>query len=53
MEPSHVLRAMGVSNENAYGAIRFSLGKYTKEEEINLAIERISETIKNQGISNF
>lgn len=45
MEPSHVLKAMGISTENAYGAIRFSLGKYTTEEEINLAIEKVTEAI--------
>ncbi|MDQ3190764.1 MAG: IscS subfamily cysteine desulfurase [Bacteroidota bacterium] len=49
MEPSHVLKAMGVSTENAYGAIRFSLGKYTTEEQINLAIETITEEIVKKG----
>lgn len=34
MEPSHVLRAMGISDELAYASIRFSLGRFTSKEEI-------------------
>ncbi len=33
-QPSHVLKAMGLSDEDSYASIRFSLGKYTVEEEI-------------------
>lgn len=40
-EPSHVLRAMGLSDADAYSSIRFSLGKYTTDEEINYTIEKI------------
>ncbi|HET6244431.1 MAG: IscS subfamily cysteine desulfurase [Bacteroidetes bacterium] len=45
IEPSHVLKAMGLSNEKAYSSIRFSLGKYTTEQEINKLIEKMSAVI--------
>lgn len=41
MEPSYVLKAMGVSDELAYGSIRFSLGKFTTGEEIDFVIETL------------
>lgn len=34
LEPSHVLLAMGLSHEQAHGSLRFSLGKWTTEDEI-------------------
>jgi len=45
-EPSHVLKAMGLSEEDAYSSVRFSLGKYTTEIEINEAIETVSGAVK-------
>jgi cysteine desulfurase len=47
LEPSYVLKALGLDNELAHGSIRFSLGRYTTEEEIDYAINRISKTIIN------
>ena len=41
LEPSHVLRAMGVPFTAAHGSIRFSLSRYNTEKEIDYAIEKI------------
>ena len=41
LEPSHVLLAMGLHHEQAHGSLRFTLGKWTTEEEI----ERVLETL--------
>ena len=46
LEPSHVLRAIGVSDELAHASIRFGLGRFTTAEEIDFAIERICAEVK-------
>jgi cysteine desulfurase len=45
MEPSHVLLAMCVPRSYLTGAIRFSLSRYSTDEEIDLVIERLPEII--------
>jgi len=44
-EPSHVLRAMGVEHEWAQGTVRFSLSRYTTEEEIARVVELVPELV--------
>jgi len=39
LEPSHVLLAIGLSPEIAHGSLRFSLGKYNKEEDVDKVLE--------------
>ncbi len=52
-EPSHVLKAMGLTNEEAFGAIRFSIGKYNKFEDIDQALEILSQYLPFEYKSIF
>jgi cysteine desulfurase len=45
LEPSYVLRALGRSDELAHSSIRFTLGRFTTEEEIDFAIDLIKQKI--------
>ena len=45
LEPSHVLRAMGVSEELAQGSLRFGLGRFNTEEEVEYVAGRVIETV--------
>jgi cysteine desulfurase len=59
LEPSHVLRAMGVPFTAVHGSIRFSLSRYNTEDEIEFVIEetpRIIETLRAMSpfnVDNF
>jgi cysteine desulfurase len=45
MSPSYVLKAIGLSDELAQASLRFSVGRYTTEEEIDFAMAHIREVI--------
>lgn len=45
-EPSHVLRALGLSAERVAGAVRFGLGRDTSEAEIDSAAVRVAEEVE-------
>jgi len=46
LEPSHVLRSMGVPFTAAHGSVRFSLSVYNTEEEIDFVLEKMPDIIK-------
>lgn len=45
LEPSYVLRALGRSDELAHSSIRFTFGRYTTEEDVDRASEKIREAV--------
>jgi cysteine desulfurase len=46
LEPSYVLKAMGVGEELAHTSIRFGLGRFTTPEEVDFAIDKVVGTVK-------
>jgi cysteine desulfurase len=45
LEPSHVMRAMGVPFTAAHGSIRFSLSRFNTEDEVDYVIEKLPPII--------
>ena len=52
LEPSHVLKAMGVREDLAHGSIRFGLGRFNTEEEVDFVVRRVEEEVTRlRGLS--
>jgi cysteine desulfurase len=45
LEPSYVLRALGLNDEMAHSSIRFTIGRFTTEEEIDHAVVQIRQAV--------
>jgi cysteine desulfurase len=45
LEPSYVLRALGRSDELAHSSIRFSVGRFTTEQEVDFAVDLLRDKV--------
>ena len=52
LDPSYVLRAMGVSDELAHSSLRFSFGRYTTEDDVVAALEKIELALEQLRASS-
>ena len=46
LEPSYVLKALGAEDDLAYASIRFGLGRWTTEEEVDYVIEKLTSVVR-------
>ncbi len=53
MEPSYVLKALGLPDDLAHSSLRLGLGRWTTDEEVDYAIGRISETVEKLRINAY
>lgn len=44
-EPSHVLKAIGLSNEEGNGSLRLTLGKETKKKDLEYTVKKLKESV--------
>ena len=53
-EPSHVLRALGLGHDLTLGSVRFGLGRFNTTEEVEFAIELVTQTVTRlRGMSSL
>ena len=46
LEPSYVLRALGADDETAHSSIRFGIGRFTTEKEVDFAIDEVLKHVQ-------
>jgi cysteine desulfurase len=46
LEPSYVIRALGTDEELAHSSIRFGLGRFNTEEEVDFVAQRVTDEVK-------
>jgi cysteine desulfurase len=46
LEPSHVLRAIGLDEDDAHASIRFGVGRFNTETDIDYAVERVVQEVR-------
>jgi cysteine desulfurase len=49
LEPSYVLRALGAEEEAAHSSIRFGIGRFTTEEEVDFVVEKVVESVNRSS----
>jgi cysteine desulfurase len=47
LEPSYVLRALGLSEDLAHSSIRIGLGRYTTKAEVDMLVDLMARKVKN------
>jgi len=52
IEPSHVLRALGLPDELAYASMRFGIGRFNTVEEVDRAADVVIETVRSLDLKN-
>ena len=50
MEPSHVLRAIGLSDAMAFGSLRITLGRWTTTEDVDYLLDQLPQVVKRLRI---
>ena len=45
IQPSHVLKALGLTKEQSHASIRFGIGRYNTKSEIEYTIEKVVKTV--------
>lgn len=46
LEPSYVLRALGADDEMAHSSIRFGVGRFTTDEEVDFVVEKVASQVE-------